>query len=242
MVSDWEKPFFPSPCQQVALTWQVLSIAILILHFPGSFNSVTTVDVQVHLEVVLTFWLEQTFKKSLLQIVALDKIIICLERWEISKFLNVSWMLIMCGWPTATILACELSIGFCSPLVRGYCNLASILFWLPCCRHWPRTSCMMMSLYKHALTSRNVASSAVVEHAADTGHTINREVAKIIDSHPHWKQWDIVGSLTYSVVSPYSQQRAKIFWHWFPVTHANLLTVLGCFCDPFSVTVVSTIE
>ena len=51
-------------------------------------------------------------------------------------------------------------------------------------------------LYKHkyALTSGNVTTSAVAEHAADTGHAINWGEANVVDSHPHWKQQCILES------------------------------------------------
>ena len=42
--------------------------------------------------------------------------------------------------------------------------------------------------HKRALTSGNIAQSAVVEHAVDRMHEINWEEAEVVDSHPYYRQ------------------------------------------------------
>ena len=48
---------------------------------------------------------------------------------------------------------------------------------------------------------------AVNEHAANTGHAINWDEVKIIDSHPHLKQQCVLEA--YSASSPHHQKRAR---------------------------------
>ena len=68
------------------------------------------------------------------------------------------------------------------PLVRAYlCSYRRCWIVLPVCP-------------MYALTSGNGTTSAVAEHAADTGHAINWGEAKVVDSHPHWKQRCILES------------------------------------------------
>ena len=42
--------------------------------------------------------------------------------------------------------------------------------------------------HKRALTSGNIAQSAIAEHAVDHMHEINWEEAEVVDSHPHYRQ------------------------------------------------------
>ena len=42
--------------------------------------------------------------------------------------------------------------------------------------------------HKRALTSGNIAQSAIAEHAVDRMHEINWEEAEVVDYHPHYRQ------------------------------------------------------
>ena len=53
-----------------------------------------------------------------------------------------------------------------------------------------------------ALVSGNLAQSAIAEHAAHESHVIDREEAKVVDTHPHYHQrrslesWHIRSEIT----------------------------------------------
>ena len=83
--------------------------------------------------------------------------------------------------------------------VTGRCDLsiAGVIYQLQVsCSDCPatyiaqtgRTIQLRLHEHKYALTSRNVNNCAIAENAPDTGHVIIWDEAKVIDSHPHWKQ------------------------------------------------------
>ena len=66
-------------------------------------------------------------------------------------------------------------------ILRGTCGKAHI-------GQTGQTLNQLLKEHKRALTSGNIAQSAIAEHAMEAMHVIDWKEAQVVDSHPHYTQ------------------------------------------------------
>ena len=93
--------------------------------------------------------------------------------------------------PHRTLQQTLVRLKDCTPLQQQ----AGMVYCIPCgscprvyIGQTGRTMEHRLKEHKRALTSGNIAQSAIAEHAVDRMHKINRKEAAVVDSHPHYRQ------------------------------------------------------